>query len=420
MKFVILTEEEFNTFSRNYKDKCYLQSTNVANLRKRQGWDTHFVGVKDNEQVIAASLLLSKKRHIKKEFYAIRGPLVDFNNTILLTFFINHLKQYIKENDGYFLRIDPYIEAISLDRDGKPTGEFDNSSFKEKLCHLGFTEVKAKELEDTIQAKFMYVIDLKDTLDEVMKDMDSKTRQMIRKNEKMGIVTRVGTIDDIPLFENIMHQTSERRKFNDRGLTFYKDMYEYLKKDDMISLVFAELDTSLAKKNIEDERKDITKAKKEREENRKLGKCNEKKAAMKEKEEEEALKRLDKKEQELQALENKHGKRITLGGILYILYENEVSALFGGSHTEFKEYQPFYTIHYEMLQYAIQNKYARYNFYAINNHFEKDAAQYGNYQFKRGFGGHVMELLGEFILPVDKVIYNSTNLLSAIKKKLKK
>ena len=80
----------------------------------------------------------------------------------------------------------------------------------------------------------------------------------------------------------------------------------------------------------------------------------------------------------------------------------------------------FYTIHYEMIKYAISNNYKRYNFYAINNHLDKDDEQYGIYSFKRGFGGHVMELLGEFILPIDKILYNSTNAISNLKHKIKK
>lgn len=420
MKFVILTEEEFEKFARNYENKCYLQSTGVSNLRKRNGWESHFVGIKKGNKVVAASLLLSKMRRFKKEFYAIRGPLVDFNNKEVLSFFITNLKKYVKDNKGYMLRIDPYVEAGSRDRDGNPTDLFDNSNIKDNLISLGFKEIPAKKMEDNIQAKFMYIIELNDNIDDVMKDMDSKHRQMIRKNEKMGIVVRTGTINDIPLFEDIMEHTSERRNFSNRGQNFYQNMYECLQDDKMISLVFAELDIDLARKNIELEKKEINKARLDREENRKLGKCNEKKALAKEKEEDAALERMAKKEKELDELEAKYGKTITLGGILYIIYENEVASLFGGSYNEFKEYQPFYTIHYEMIKYAIENKYERYNFYAISNNVDKNDEQYGIYQFKRGFGGRVMELIGEFVLPVDKVLYNGLNIVNKCKKIIKK
>lgn len=417
MEFVELKENEFNKFSKNYKNKCYLQSSAVGELRKRNGWNVNYLGIKNNNKIIAATMLLSKKRKLKKEFYAMRGPLVDFNDTNVLEFFINNLKKYVKDNNGYILRIDPYVECLSRDKDANITNEFDNSSIKNNLKKLGFKEVNAKDLTDTVQAKFMYVIDNCNDINQIMKDMDTKTRQMIRKNEKNGIIIRKGSIEDIPLFVDIMNHTSERRHFNDRGKKFYHDMYECLSKENMISLMFAELDIDIAKQNIEKEKKEIDKARADREEKRKNGNCNEKKALAKEKEENEILNRLNKKEKELNEMQKMHGKKITLGGILYILYENEVASLFGGSYDTFKEYQCFYSIHYEMIKYTCENNYTRYNFYAINNTLDSKDSQYGIYQFKKSFGGHVVEYLGEFILPIDKFLYTINSIKKYINKK---
>ena len=290
-----------------------------------------------------------------------------------------------------------------------------DNEYLDYLKELGFKEVPAKKMGDTVQAKFLYAIDLKDNLEDVLKDMDSKTRQMIRKNEKFGIVTRIGTKEDIALFADIMNDTSNRRHFQDRGLTFYEDMYDALCKENHIAFVFAEMDIDLALQKIEEERTSIDKACIERERKRQKGLCNEEKVKMKEKEEKEALERLAKREDELTSLSQKYGKRITLGGILYVFYGNEVASVFGGCYEALKEYQPFYTIHYEMIQYAINHHYERYNFYAIQNHINKDDPQYGIYMFKRGFGGHVIELLGEFILPVNKPVYHLMNFFHKIK-----
>ncbi len=401
MNFVTLSQKEFDAFAKKHPNRCYLQTSAVANLRKKNGWDSYYLGVKEKDTLLAATLLLSKKRHFKQEFYAIRGPLLDFKNEKLTSFFLQELQNFCKKNKGLFLRIDPYQEAQSLDKDGKETGEFDHRSIKEMLQKLGFQEVNT----NTVQAKYMYVIDLKDNLEDVMKEMDSKTRQMIRKNEKNGIVIRKGTEKDIPLFEQIMEHTSERRQFENRGQTFYENFYKTLKEDNLASLVFAELDIEKAKKAIQQEKEKIKEAKENRSLLRSLGKCNAEKAKLKEEEEERILEKLKDKTEKLNALEKKHGKKITLGAILYVLYEGEMASVFGGSYEEFKEYQPFYTIHYEMIQEAIEKKCHRYNFYAIHNPLDQKDSQYGIYQFKRGFGGHVVEFLGEFILPIDKLQY---------------
>ncbi len=415
MKFVILSPEEFKQFTEVHGNNCYLQSVEIASLREKYGWKAHYVGVKKENNLIAASLLLARKRRLKQEFYAIRGPIVNFEDKELLTFFLTNIKKYVKKQGGYLLRIDPYVEAVSRDKDGNQIDGFDRRFTKDYLKESGFKEVPAKKMGDTVQAKFLYAIDLKDNLEDVLKDMDSKTRQMIRKNEKFGIVTRIGTKEDIALFADIMNDTSNRRHFQDRGLTFYEDMYDALCKENHIAFVFAEMDIDLALQKIEEERTSIDKACIERERKRQKGLCNEEKVKMKEKEEKEALERLAKREDELTSLSQKYGKRITLGGILYVFYGNEVASVFGGCYESLKEYQPFYTIHYEMIQYAINHHYERYNFYAIQNHIDKEDPQYGIYMFKRGFGGHVIELLGEFILPVNKPVYHLMNFFHKIK-----
>ena len=420
MFFQEINEKEFDKFARKFENKCYLQSSNVGNLRRRNGWDAYYLGVFDDNKLVAATLLLGKMRHLKKEFYAIRGPLVDFRNKEIFDFLIDNLKKFVKEHQGYMLRIDPYVEELSVDKDGNPTGKFDNSDIKNILKKHGFIETKAEKMLDTNQAKFMYVLELNGSIEDIMKDMESKTRQMIRKNEKNGIVIRFGSKGDIPLFSDIMKNTGERRGFVDRGEKFYSDMYECLDKDNMISLVFAELDTDLAKEYISKDREEIEKAKKEREINRKNGTLNEKKAQAKEKEEEIQLEKLTKKEIELDELAKKYGNKITIGAILFILYENEVAALSGGCYAQFRDYQPFYTINYEMIKYGIEKGYKRYNFYAIINKLDKNDEQYGIYEFKRGFGGHVMQLIGEYVLPVDKMLYNFLNTAKKIKKICKK
>jgi peptidoglycan pentaglycine glycine transferase (the second and third glycine) len=53
-----------------------------------------------------------------------------------------------------------------------------------------------------------------------MADMESKTRQILRKNEKCGIITREISREELPLFKDIMQHTSDRREFVDRPFNF--------------------------------------------------------------------------------------------------------------------------------------------------------------------------------------------------------
>ena len=117
-------------------------------------------------------------------------------------------------------------------------------------------------------------------------------------------------------------------------------------------------------------------------------------------------KKLDEKAINYQKIIDKDGKRIVLGGIIYMIYNTEILSLFGGCYEKYKEFLSFYTIHWELIKYAIKNGYKKYNFYGISGDFEnKNDELYGLYDFKRGFGGNVEEYIGEFDLIVNKPLY---------------
>lgn len=83
-----------------------------------------------------------------------------------------------------------------------------------------------------------------------------------------------------------------------------------------------------------------------------------------------------------------------------MLYGDEVVYLFSGSYSNLMNYCGQYRLQWEMIKYAADNKYRRYNFYGIEDVFNPQGKDRGVYEFKKGFGGYVEELLGSFILPI--------------------
>lgn len=59
-----------------------------------------------------------------------------------------------------------------------------------------------------------------------------------------------------------------------------------------------------------------------------------------------------------------------------------------------------------MIKRAMEKKLPLYDFGGISGDFNPDSDNYGVYEFKRGFGGNVVEYIGEFDLVVDK-LFNS-------------
>lgn len=409
MEFRKLTEKEFDNFASKHENASFNQNSYWGKLKKSNNWEYTFLGLLDNKKIVAATLLLSKMTPVKKKmFYAPRGFLIDYKNYDLLKEFTKNIKKYAKENNGIFVKIDPYINYQERDIDGNIVEGNDNKDAYKNLINLGYKHFGFNVMQETLQPRWIFVTDTKGkTVDEVMKNMDSKTRQIIRKNERMCIKTREISYDELDKFKDIMKHTGDRRKFIDRPLSYYQNMYKTLHAPGILKIMVAELHAKELVNTYKNELKDLKtelETRKNKHDNG-INKMNEKKYLSKQKETENNIERITKKLEEAKKLQKDNGDVILLGGILFLIYGKEVVSLVGGSYEKFMEYQSAYTVHWAGCKYAIENGYDRYNFYGITGDFNPKNPLYGLYLFKRGYGGKVVELIGEFDLVISKFWY---------------
>ena len=426
MKLKKLTKKEFKTFADKNPEITFHQTEEWANLKKVNNWDAHYIGLEDdNKKIVAGALLLSKTLPIikKKMFYSPRGFLIDYNDKNLLKEFTKEIKKYAKKENAIFIKIDPFVEYQEHDNNGDIVKNgYNNKDAVENLKSLGYKFFGFNLMQDTLQPRWMHVIETKDrNLDDVMKDMESKTRQILRKNEKCGITTREITRDELPIFKDIMKHTSDRREFVDRPLSYYEAMWDALHDSGILKILIAEIDFNKYEKNTLEEKEEIENNLKDRiyKKEKNILKMNDKKYNSSNKQDEEAIKRLEKQLEKIKELKDEYGDKEILGGILFLIYGNEVLSLHGGSHAKLMQFQSAYTIHFEGVKMAVEGNYNRYNFYGITGDFRKENPLYGLYLFKKSFGGHVVELIGEYDLIVSKFWYTLYNLAFKTYHKLK-
>lgn len=426
MKLKKLSKKEFKTFADKNPEITFHQTEEWANLKKVNNWDAHYIGLEDdNKKIVAGALLLSKTLPIikKKMFYSPRGFLIDYNNKELLKKFTEEIKKYAKTENAIFIKIDPFVEYQEHDNNGDIVKNgYNNKDAVENLKSLGYKFFGFNLMQDTLQPRWMHVIETKDrNLDDVMKDMESKTRQILRKNEKCGITTREITRDELPIFKDIMKHTSDRREFVDRPLSYYEAMWDALHDSGILKILIAEIDFNKYEKNTLEEKEEIENNLKDRiyKKEKNILKMNDKKYNSSNKQDEEAIKRLEKQLEKIKELKDEYGDKEILGGILFLIYGNEVLSLHGGSHAKLMQFQSAYTIHFEGVKMAVEGNYNRYNFYGITGDFKKENPLYGLYLFKKSFGGHVVELIGEYDLIVSKFWYTVYNLAFKTYHKLK-
>lgn len=416
MKLVKLNDKEFKEYADTHEQITFHQTKEWAELKKKNHWIPYYIGLKDSENIVAAAMLLAKVIPIikKKIFYSPRGILIDYNNKGLLKEFTKEIKLFLKKENGFMLKIDPYVEYQEHDNNGQIVEDgYNNKKAFKNLIDLGYKHFGFNLMQDTLQPRWMHVIEINGkTEEEIQKDMESKTRQILRKNEKSGIITREIEKKELPLFKKIMEHTSDRREFIDRPLSYYESMWDSLHNSGILKILIAEIDFNLYEKNTKEELKDIEEKLKDRiyKHDNNLLKMNEKKYNTSKKQDEESIERLKKQLEKIKNDKNKYGDKLTLGGILFLIYGNEVLSLYGGTDDNLMQFQSAYTVHYAGIKYAIDNGYRRYNFYGITGDFKKENPLYGLYLFKKSFGGHVVELLGEFDLIISPFWYHTYNL----------
>ena len=425
MKLKTITKEEFKKFADKSPQITFHQTSAWADLKKKNNWKAHYIGLEDNNKIIAASLILSKELPFVKKnmFYAPRGFLLDYKNEKILTEFTNQLKDYAKQNKAIFVKIDPYVEYKERNNDGELVENgIDNSVTVENLKKVGYKHFGFNLMQDTLQPRWTHVIETEDkTIDDIMKDMESKTRQILRKNERSGIHTKEITKEELPIFKDIMQHTSDRREFVDRPLSYYENMWEALHDEGILKILVAEINFLEFEKNTKEELEENKKELEDRiyKKEHDILKMNPKKYEQHNKKNEQEITRLQKQLEKINEYKKKFGDKKLLGGILFLIYGNEVLSLYGGTLDDVMQFQSAYTVHFAGIKYAIEHGYKRYNFYGITGDFRKENPLYGLYLFKKSFGGRVVELIGEFDYIISPFWYHLYNIAFNIYHKIK-
>ena len=407
MIFRELTEQEFKDYALTHPQRNFFESLYMKQLLQLEKREVYLVGVVEENKILAATLLASSTQFLgQKTYEALKGFLIDYHNKPLLNFFVSEVKKFVKQKNGFRLIIDPYIPYKERDTDANIIKNgINNEQVDGFLKELGF-----RPLEHSAQVKWTYVLDIKGkSSQELFALMRPNTRNYINRTlNKYKLVIEQLTYDQLDIFKKITADTCARRGFPDRSLEYYQNMYKIFKDD--LKVLICKLDCNLYLETLTKEKEEL----KNKIDNLSDSSSNKKKKEVMKKD----IVDMDKKIEEVQLLKKEHGDYIILSGAMFVLYADEVVYLFSGSYDEYMKYCGQYALQWEMIKYAADHKYRRYNFYGIKDVFDKNGKDYGVYEFKKGFNGYVEELIGAYEMKIS-YIYSLYSLMRKIKDKLK-
>ena len=389
-----LTKKEFDSYALNHPLGSFQQTSFWGRFMEGDKFHAYYVGGLIKEHLVGASLLLSYERKKDKErvFYAPRGFLIDYKNEELLKEFTEEVKKFIIEKHGVFLKIDPYI----LVRDRNSEGNIIEGGVYNDFVEVNLTNANFIKVNDKIQPKWLSRINLKEkTIDDIFNNFSPKTRQTVRRNERLGFKVREFDFKDIDKFIDIINNESKKYRTIVPTKTFYLDLKQAFDGNIKFMEVYFKRDE--VTNNIDKMISEVIKEKEVRINNYHNSKMTAEYFIDKELEDEEEIKRLE----SLKDYFSKCSDDVGMGIYMFITIGNEVVALNGGIVDEYNKLDASYTLHYEMIRYAIENGYKYYNLYEIGDINDSNNKLKNSYNYKKNFGGEVVELVGEYDLVIN-------------------
>ena len=405
MKFVNLTSEEFEQFtSENFSH--YTQSSIHYNNRSKTKRYVHLVGVKDDQEDVIAACLLTEARSLKffKYFYTHRGPVMDFNNLVLVRFFFKSLTAYLKKHNCLYVLVDPYVLENLRQPNGEIIESFDNRALIKTMEELGYKHQGYTVGYDTMsQIRWLSVLNLKDkSEDQLLKEMDYQTRRNIKKTYEMGVKVKTLPIEETDTFFELFKMAEEKHGFKFREEPYFVEMQKTYEDHAMLKLAYIDLqdylDTLQTKhQNLNQQLKDVEKT---LEENPNSKKNKTKHTQVKQ--------QFDSNARKIRQTKGKiaeEGQVLHLAAALYIYNDHEVYYLSSGSNPKYNAYMGAYRLQWDMIQFAKEHNIDRYNFYGVTGDFSENAEDAGVQKFKEGFNAKIYEYIGDFIKPIKPLFY---------------
>jgi lipid II:glycine glycyltransferase (peptidoglycan interpeptide bridge formation enzyme) len=329
----------------------------------------------------------------KRRFYSSRGFIIDYKNKELLTFFVENLKKYLKKHNSMSITIDPNVIYRVRSSNGEIIDENTNDEVIENLKSLGFTHYGFNKYFETMQVRWVYRLKLDKPYEELKNDFIKSTRKNIEATHNNGVRIRIGNVEDIKSLSKIFKETAERDEFNTKSYEYYKSMFESMPNQIKVYMAYIDpnLRLELTENKLKEEEKNNEEINKKMQTDMVGNKLRTKKEVsdnliQKYKEEIEETKQMIK--------DNPDG--VDIGALISVKSGTDYISLSSGTLTNYKKYYPKYALYDAHIEDAYKMGYKYVNFYGVAGDFDPNNKYYGIYEFKKGFNGNVVELVGQF------------------------
>lgn len=404
MKIVTLSSDQFDNYASNHRYRNYFQSSFYGNLMSKFGYNTHYLGiVNDQNKLIGASLLLYRTVFMgNKIAYAPRGILYNYENAPSIVEMAEKLKKVLGKQNFMLLRMDPYIPITIRDNVGNIMN-FNNKSNEiiENIKNAGFTYKGKTLFFETEKPRWEALVLLNRDIREIFSKFDKRTRNKIRKATNSGIEV----IKDESKNVNKLYEFLQKKE--KKPLSYYTAVCEDFA--DKVDIYYARINTETfiinSRRTYEKEMEnndflaakiqDITLEEKER--NNYLNKKMESDKLL-----------TTYKTNLLTSTEllKQNPNGIIIAGAMVINYDNAAYLFAEGMDEAYGYLNANYLIKWRMIDDYNSKGYKYLNLNGVVGEFEKENEYSGLNENKLGFNSTITEYIGEFDIVLNNFAFN--------------
>ena len=394
-----ITAEEHDEFVKNSPQTNLLQSSDWANIK--DNWGNERLGIYQDQKLVAvASILIQPLPLGFTMLYIPRGPIMDYQNSQLVSFMLQSIKTYAKSKRAVFAKFDPslFLRKGLIGQEAKDQEA--TLAIIQSLKECGVEWIgRTEDMGETIQPRFQANI-YKEYFTE--DQLSKSTKQAIRTARNKGVEVIFGGTELLDEFAALMKKTEARKGIHLRGRDYYEKLLTTYAGQSYITLSRINLAQRLAslKEQLEKNQAEASRFN----EKTKPGKIDNNR------QEKERL------EEEIQFLhqELKAGQEIvSLSGTLTLEFGGTSENVYAGMDENFRRYQPAILTWYETAQHAFDRGATWQNMGGVENQLDG-----GLYHFKSKFNPMIEEFVGEFNLPTS-MLYPLVNKAYQLRKKLR-
>jgi alanine adding enzyme len=411
LEFALLSDSEFEAFAVKHPQNSFLQSVDFARFQRARGQQVELFGIRRGGELVAAGKLnYTSTRLGYTVCECAKGPLMDYTDLELVRDVVGLLRRRAAERKAAELRISPNLKYIARDEDGAEHPEVeDNRPLVSRLSGLGFQH-QGLEM-NFVNVNWMFIKDLTGIKDaeELIMGTSYRTRKAIRKAEKNGVFLEQATLETLDEFYGALSKAGDEKGFVYRERAYYEHLLRTTSPE-FTKLMMAKIDIPAYRKSITERMaaESATAAELRRE----VEETGSKKKANRLKVVQDLVDSYERSLTDIERFPDSVGVA-TVAAIHFVCYGDEVVCVIGGTVQDYIYFNGATSLYWGMMLHALEKGYPRYNFYGTFGISGQDEEGHGGYEFKKGFGGEVVQLVGDFVMPVRPAVFHANRLARA-------